>query len=197
MYVAAGLPPAYPERALSDLELAPVRRVVDQMLARHQPYPAWLIGRGMEFIACNPAADVLFPGICAMSKEAIVDMFFGPGVFRERVENWNEVARAGIDMLRREAARYNDPALLALMRRAQAWTRDLIEMEVDCQNGAPVVCPRFNIDGRVVRTISTVVRFDTAVELTASELRLELMFPADEPSEEFFRELARVHVKVA
>lgn len=197
LYVAAGLPPAYPAHDLSDLELAPVRRVVDQMLARHEPYPAWLVGRGMKFLACNQAADALFPGLCAMSQEAVVDMFFGPGAFRERVENWREVTLSGIDMLRREVVRYTDPGLSALLRRAQALTKDLGETPADCPAGAPVVCPRFNIDGHVVRTITTVVRFDTAVELTASELRLELMFPADDSSERFFRQWAQGHPQAA
>jgi hypothetical protein len=30
------------------------------------------------------------------------------------------------------------------------------------------------------------MRFDTAVDVTASELRVELMFPADEESEAYF-----------
>jgi hypothetical protein len=47
----------------------------------------------------------------------------------------------------------------------------------------PVICPRLNINGHTIRTISTVMRFDTAVDVTASELRIELMFPADEESE--------------
>jgi hypothetical protein len=48
-----------------------------------------------------------------------------------------------------------------------------------------------NINGRVIRTISTVLRFDTAIEVTASELRVELMFPADDASDAFFREAAQ------
>jgi hypothetical protein len=55
----------------------------------------------------------------------------------------------------------------------------------------PVICPRFKIDGRIVRTISTVLRFDTVLEVTASELRVELMFPADEQSDAFFRSRPR------
>lgn len=35
-------------------------------------------------------------------------------------------------------------------------------------------------------TISAILRFDTAVEVTASELRVELMVPADEESASFF-----------
>jgi hypothetical protein len=40
-------------------------------------------------------------------------------------------------------------------------------------------------------TISTVMRFDTAIEVTASELRVGLMFPADDDSKRFFRELSK------
>lgn len=54
-----------------------------------------------------------------------------------------------------------------------------------------MVCPRFRIGGRVIRTISAVLRFDTAVEVTTSELRVELMFPANGESDAFFRERAR------
>jgi hypothetical protein len=46
------------------------------------------------------------------------------------------------------------------------------------------------IGGRTVRTISAVMRFDTAIDVTASELRVELMFPADDASDGFFRERA-------
>jgi hypothetical protein len=34
------------------------------------------------------------------------------------------------------------------------------------------------------------MRFDSAVEVTASELKVEMMFPADEESEAFFRDVA-------
>lgn len=50
----------------------------------------------------------------------------------------------------------------------------------------PVICPAFDFDGQVV-TISAVMRFDSAVEVTTSRLRVELMFPADEAAEPFFR----------
>jgi len=37
-----------------------------------------------------------------------------------------------------------------------------------------------------VRTIFTVMRFDTATEVTTSRLRIELMFPADDAAEAYF-----------
>ena len=50
-----------------------------------------------------------------------------------------------------------------------------------------MVCPVFELGGQVVRTISTVMRFDTATEVTTSQLRVELMFPADEAAEACFQ----------
>ena len=50
-----------------------------------------------------------------------------------------------------------------------------------------MICPVFELDGQVVRTISAVMRFDTAIEITTSQLRIELMFPADQAADAYFR----------
>jgi hypothetical protein len=52
---------------------------------------------------------------------------------------------------------------------------------------SPVVCPVFELGGQVIRTVSTVMRFDTAIEVTTSQLRIELMFPADDAAEAYFQ----------
>ncbi len=188
---AAGLPPAYPSLSLDDVAMKPVQRVLDRILASHEPYPAWVGSRGFRFISSNRAAEAVFPGMCSMPPEAIVELWFGPGPFRELVENWPDVVWAGVAALRREAARASDPALTELLRRAEAHARAIPPPGHDARPELPVICPRLNFGGRRVRTISTVMRFDTAVEVTASELKVELMFPADDESEAFFRELSR------
>lgn len=188
LLVAAGLPPAYPSLPLEDDAMKPIRRVLDRILASHEPYPAWVGSRGFRFLASNGAAERLFPGMCAMSPKEIVELWFGPGPFRSLVENWQDVVWAGVAALRREASNASDPALTELLRRAEAHARAIPPPERDARPELPVICPRLNIGGRRVRTISTVMRFDTAIEVTASELRVELMFPADDESAAFFRE---------
>ena len=56
---------------------------------------------------------------------------------------------------------------------------------------SPKVCPIFTIGGQPVHTISAVMTSDTAVEVTTSQLRIELMFPADGAAEAFFHHLVR------
>jgi len=54
----------------------------------------------------------------------------------------------------------------------------------------PGMRPLFDFGGRVARTISAVMRFDTAIEVTTSQLRIELMFAADEADEAYCRTAA-------
>lgn len=190
LLIAAGLPPLYPALSLADDAMRPVQRVLERVLRNHEPYPAWVGTGGFRFISSNRAAEALFPGMCSMSPEAIVELWFGPGPFRDLVENWQDVVWAGIAALRREVVRASDPELLEVLHRAESHARRIPVPQHDALPELPVICPRLNIGGRRIRTISTVMRFDTAIEVTASELRVELMFPADDDSERFFRELA-------
>lgn len=190
LLTSAGLPPAYPSYDLSEDAMRPVRRVLDRVLAAHEPYPAWVGSRGFRFLASNRAAEALFPGMCAMAPETIIDLWFGPGPFREMVENWQDIAWAGLASLRRETATSTDASLRALLARVEAHAKDIPHPEPSAAPDLPVVCPRLQIAGRTIRTISSVMRFDTAIDVTASELRVELMFPADDASDAFFRERA-------
>lgn len=187
---AAGLPPAFALRPLDDAAMRPLKRVLDRVLAQHEPYPAWVYAHGLRALAANTAAEALFPGLCAMAPEAIIDLWCAPGPFRALVENWVEVMWAGIDSLRREARRTADARIIALLERAEAHAGGIPRPVSSLDAELPVVCPRFRIGGQIIRTISTVMRFDTAIEISASELRIELMFPADDASAAYFRDRA-------
>lgn len=190
LLASAGLAAAFPARAMEDAPMRPIQQVLDRVLRMQEPYPAWVIARGMRFVASNRAAERLFPGLCALSPENIVDLWFGPGPYRELVENWQDVAWAALSTLRREAERSSDEGLFALVRRAEELARALPPPGIDAQPELPLACPRLKIGGRTLQTVTTVLRFDSSLEVTSSELRVELVFPADAESEAFFRELA-------
>lgn len=54
-----------------------------------------------------------------------------------------------------------------------------------------MVCPWFRIGDRIIRTVVMVARFDHPAETTLDELRVELMYPADDLAEQYFRGQAR------
>lgn len=47
---AAGIAPAYPEAALQEPELAPFRRVIDSLLAAHEPFPGLVLDAPEELL---------------------------------------------------------------------------------------------------------------------------------------------------
>ena len=187
LLVSAGLSPAFAARELSNEAMRPINLVLEMVLRTHEPYPAWVVGRGLRFLKSNAAAEALFPGMCGLSAETIIDFWFGPGPYRELVENWHDVVRAGATSLRREAIRTSDRELFELAQRAETHVRALPESNSQILAEVPVVCPILRIGGQVVRTISTVMRFDSAVDVTVADLRVELLFPADDDSDAFFK----------
>jgi hypothetical protein len=52
------------------------------------------------------------------------------------------------------------------------------------------VCPRFRIGDEVVSTISVVAQFGSPLDVTLDELRIELIYPADDRAEAFLRQAA-------
>ena len=184
---AAGLPPAYPEHALQDEAMGAVRAVVEQLMANHAPYPAWCIGRGLKVLDTNEAAAALFPGLAEMAPLDLVSLWLEPGPFREWVENWPEVARAGVQVMRRELLMAPDPALEEALAFAEPRVARLPRSAEPAE--LPVACPILRVDGQRIRTLTSVVRFDNAIDVGAAELRVELMFPVDDVGVAFFERL--------
>lgn len=188
MLLAAGLAPEFSRHALEDDSMAPVRRVIRSILDKHEPYPGWCMTRSFQFQGCNRAAERLFPGLTRHHGLAFVDNWFGPGPFRSLVENWQDCVHAGIALLWREVLQTADPEIQGLLDRALEHVGGISPAPAAAD--MPVICPILNINGERIRTIGTVMRFDSATDVTAANLKLELMFPADEVGVRFFQGMA-------
>ena len=186
LLAAAGFPAAFPAHDLGSQAMEPVDRILEAVLHGHEAYPAWLVRQPFTFLRANTGAEALFPGLTQLSPAQLIDMWFGPGPFRDQVINWAEVAQAGLTALRNAAADTGGKEVLGLLRQAEAHAQHLAVPEPGTGSSL-VACPVFQLNGQTVRTISAVMRFDTAVEVTTSQLRIELMFPADDAAEAFFR----------
>jgi transcription regulator MmyB-like protein len=132
-------------------------------------------------------AEALFPGLTQLTTEQLIDLWYGPGPFQDQVVNWPDMAQAGLAALRRTAADTADTEVTRLLGRAEAHLRDRPAVPEIRAGSSPVICPVFDLGGQVVRTISTLMRFGSAIEITTSQLRVELMSPAADAAEAWFR----------
>ena len=186
LLVSAGLPVAYAERPLEDEEMKPVRRIIEQVLKKHDPFPAWAIGPGLRFLASNQTAEKIYPGLVGMEPQEMIDLWCAPS------GNINETERAYIVFqtmhgLRHEAFHYPHPAIPELLRQVEAYAAEIEEPPLF--SDSPVMCPTIMVNSQPVQTLSTVMRFDKVVNVTMAEIRVELIFPADDESEAVFRAL--------
>jgi len=184
LFLAAGLAPAYPESAFESDDLASFRMVVDRMLESQEPYPAYALDGHWNIVRANAAAGRF---LADAGERNVVRLTYA-GAWRERIDNWDDIAWAGVRRLQAEAARYPQDTELA----------ELVDLAADAARSAPrgpadssarVLCPHFRVGDQLVRTISVVAGFGSPLDVTLDELRLELIFPMDEPARRFFEEL--------
>lgn len=187
---AAGFGPSFPSRDLSEPDLAPLRAIVDRMLRQHEPYPAFVIDRWWDVVAVNEPAERLFPEVTSGAQANAIETYLGPGIMRQVVENWAEVAWVTVHRLRHEAAlAAEDERLQALLRRAEELIAD-VPPPAETDFDAPVVATKLRLGDQRVATISTITSFSGARDVTIDELRIELVFPADDAADAFFRAMA-------
>ncbi len=189
LLISAGLPPEFAQRELESPEVSPYRAALDLILDRHNPYPACAFNSLGKVLRCNEAHRKFAPGCEEMTPEESIDTWLGPGPNRKFIDNFSEVAWAWIDRKIHEAAQHGDPELTALVERALNHLADTPRPNAPTEGYPDVVSPRFRVGDKIIRTFATVMRFESAREVTLSELRVELIFPLDDESDQFFRDL--------
>lgn len=153
------------------------------MLTAHDPYPGMALDRYWTVVAANPACEALFGPI--VGSNFVRDALTNPAA-AGRIANWPEVAWAGLDRLRnRQRANPFDPELAQLVALAEAALATVPRP----QPATPdlLVCPWFRDGDQIIRTIAMVARFEHPADITLDGLWVELMYPADDTADRYFR----------
>ena len=180
---AAGYAPAYRTRDLDSDDMAHVRAAVEWTLDRHDPFPAMALDRHWVLVRLNRSASMLFAGLGLNVGDSLLDAFTQSDAVRSAVVNWPEVARHATARLRTESAHLGGDEILdnAADKLATAIGEDgPVETNV-----LPAVIPaRYQAGGLSLSLFSTIAQFGSAEDIALADLKIELMFPADEPTRE-------------
>jgi transcriptional regulator with XRE-family HTH domain len=194
LLLAAGHAPAFPERSLEDPELAPVRDALDLLLTRHEPYPALVIDRRWNIVAANSATVALAQWLEPALLEPPSNMRRVMRELMPRIVNLGQMLAYFVDRLRRQVAITGDEDLAALLVELSAYPAPGPEHDPPSEAAARGILMPLRLRGPGGGELSffgTVATFGTAVEVTTSELSIELGFPADAATAETLRNLAR------
>jgi transcriptional regulator with XRE-family HTH domain len=192
--LSAGFAPRFGERPLTSAELEQAFRAVRLMLDAHEPYPAFALDRYWNIIMWNRPLAIMLSDLTAdgtsIDQLNALDLVFAPGLMRERLLNWDEVASAVLKRLRRQVVRAaSDERLQETWKKIQAspGVADLIS-EGHTEETPPVLIPMKIREGDQVLTwINTLAVFGATGEVTLDELVVESFFPGDENTRRFVK----------
>lgn len=185
--VAGGFAPVFQARGLEDPQMAQVMAAVRIMLANHEPFPAIAVDRAWNVRLANGAFERLTGALGADIWERVggggrnlMRLFFHANGIRPMVVNWDVIAPLLWLRAQREAEAAEElRGLLAELGPMEFGTPETTLL--------PVLPVELALGAVRISLFTVISTFGTAQDVTADELRIECLFPADAATERLFR----------
>ena len=175
---AAGFAQAYKARDLEQEEMAFVRQAMDWTLGQHDPYPAVAFDRHWHLLRMNRCATALLEAMNLNIGDSLLDAFVAGGPFADALENRDEVARHMVSRLRTESSHLGGDKILD--EAADHLAASLGDAESPGTSSMPAIIPaRYRSKGVVLSFFSTIAQFGSTEDIALADVKIELMFPAD------------------
>lgn len=195
--ISAGFAPLFAERPLHSPDMASIKQALDLLLKQQEPYPAIVLDAAWNILQTNTATErllavfgdpaALWQRVCGDGPPNLMKLTFHPEGLRSTIKNLDELgpgllARAIREARESEAAAevlatvLAYPGIPARWRLAEVWTPL-----------APVLPTRIGLGEVTLSFITMLASFGTPLDLTADNLRVEILFPADGLTEAFLR----------
>ncbi len=192
--VAAGFAPVFRTRPLDDPQMTQVMSAVRMMLCNHEPYPAIAIDRAWNIRLANKPFEMLGAMLgqdlwtrVGGPERNLMRLFFHPNGIKPFVTNWASVSPLLWHRAQREAEALGGSDMKALLGElAQYQDAETLWAAEDAAL-VPVLPLTIEKDGQRVSLFTVIATFGTAQDITADELRIESLFPADEATERLFK----------
>jgi transcriptional regulator with XRE-family HTH domain len=200
LLLAAGFAPQYPERPLEDAGMVAVSQALEATLRHHEPYPAFVLNRRWDMVMGNAAADRIvallgppdqvWQRVDPEGGRNLMRLTLHPLGLQPLIENWAQTAETLLSRLDHEVrANPANAALRALIDSLQTLPGVPARAAPDVDDAVPppVLSLKLRHGPWRLEIFSMICSFGTALDVTADELRLELLFPANAATADFFR----------
>jgi len=181
LLTAAGFAPVFRERSLDDQSMQPARAAVEQVLKGQEPYPALAIDRHWNLVSANGAVAALIADADPSLLEPPVNVLrlsLHPRGLASKIVNLEQWRAHLLERLERQISLTADPQLIALRDELGPYPsgsgRD------DAAESSIAIPFVLSTAAGQLSFISTTLMFGTPIDITLSELAIELFFPADE-----------------
>jgi transcriptional regulator with XRE-family HTH domain len=184
LLVAAGYAPVFPERSLRDPALAAARTAIELILERQRPYPAFALDRHWNIAASNDALPELYADVAPELLQRPVNavrLSLHPRGLARRIVNLPEWRAHILFRLHRQIEITADPVLIDLLHEVSDYPAPAARaIPPGALENAIVVPFKIHTPAGLLSFFGTTTVFGTPIDVTLSELALELFFPADQ-----------------
>lgn len=210
MFLAAGYAPIYRETSLNHPQMAHVRQALELILRRQEPFGAMVFDNQWNLIMANRGYLAILSLV--LGKESkfmpytvmttprinLVKLLFDPNKWRPYIMNWEDVAKAVLRRLHREAFRESDLVAKKLLDSALSYPNVPTKWrEPDCDFPQDLIIPLvINIGNQQLRLFSTFTSMGSPQDITLQELHIESFHPADKETEQVVLSLMQTHENI-
>ena len=195
---AAGFAPIFRARTLDDPQMSQVMSAVRMMLTAHEPFPAIALDRAWNIRMSNKPFDLLGAMLgddvwarVGGDQRNLMRLFFHPQGIRPFITNWAAVGPLIWRRAQQEAETLGGLEMQAVLADlAPLQDHDILWSAADTAL-VPVMPFNMRANDVSISMFAVVATFGTAQDVTADELRIETLFPADADTEALFRGAAR------
>jgi transcriptional regulator with XRE-family HTH domain len=194
---AAGYAPLFKSRALDDPQMGQVMSAITMMLCAHEPFPAIAIDRAWNIKRANAAFEMMgsMLGNDIWSRVGggdrnLMRLFFHPLGIRPLITNWSAIGPLIWQRAQREADELGGAEMKAVLDSLAPLQDDDILWSAADAALVPVMPFNMQFGDMKASMFAIVATFGTAQDVTADELRIETLFPADAQTEALFRAAA-------
>ncbi|WP_298256463.1 helix-turn-helix domain-containing protein [uncultured Litoreibacter sp.] len=187
LFDAAGFSPQHSRSALTDEHMQMVSSAMSQMLERHAPFPAIVIDANWVLVQLNKPAQKLFGAIGLGCGANMLDFVATSGAAAQVIENWPEVGHHFLQRLTGESRAAG--GLRALDKAITSLRNDPAIANYDPPSPLPpLISINYSVGGLKLPMISAIAQFGGAEDLTVTDLKIELMFPATKEAQTWLEE---------
>lgn len=194
---AAGFAPVFKARPLEDPQMSQILGAVRMMLANHEPFPAIALDRAWNIRLANAPFERLSAllgadlwGRVGGPQRNLMRLFFHPGGIRPFVANWAAIAPLLWHRAQREAEALGGEEMRRVLQDLTPYLDAQTLRAPEEVTLVPVLPVVLEKDGLRISLFTVIATFGTAQDVTADELRIESLFPADDATAALFRAAA-------
>jgi transcriptional regulator with XRE-family HTH domain len=195
LLVSAGFAPDFPERSLNDPSLAAARRAVDSMLLGFEPNPAFVVDRHWTIVKANKAGSFLLKTVDSALLEPPANMLrigLHPKGFTPQIINYAEWRKYILEYLSRQIELTADRFLVELLEELKSYPKpkqcEFFEPKKTDYAPFAVGLDLKSEAGTMSLFVTTTV-FGTPIDVTLSELAIEVFFPANAETAQILRQI--------